>query len=90
MFGQKENTTTWMNYLVKDQWKNRNIVSVHTTDSSSDQGLTVLDSNCWDSMVAFFKAVQSATQIHFSNGSPVEAARALSEPVKIIAYLNIL
>lgn len=80
MFGQKENTTTWMNYLVKDQWKNRNIVSVHTTDSSSDQGLTVLDSNCWDSIVAFFKAIQSYSELNTNE----------ELGVKIIAVLNIL
>lgn len=88
MFGQKENTTSWMHYVVKDQWKNRNILSVHSNDSSNDQGLHILDPKCWENMILFFKSIQVTNEITVEN--PTELRRPLSEPVKIIAYLNVL
>ena len=85
MFGQKENTTQWMNYLVKDQWKNKNVLSVHTADSSTDQGLTILDPNCWNNMVQFFKTIQAVNEITVES-----QLNKIAEPVKVIAYLNVL
>jgi len=83
MFGQKENTTSWLNYIVKDQLKNRNVLSVHSTDSSTDQGLTILDPGCWNDMVQFFKMIKTVNEI------TVESQWGkISEPVKVIAYLN--
>ena len=84
MFGQIENTTKWMNYLVKDQFKNRNVLSVHTTDSSTDQGLTILDPKCWNNMVHFFKTTQVV------NDLTVEShLNTLFGPLKVIGYINI-
>ena len=85
MFGQEKNTTSWSNYLVRDQLNNRNVLSVHSTDSSTDQGLTILDPGCWNGMVQFFKMIKTVSEI------TVEGQWGkISEPVKVIAYLNIM
>ena len=79
LLGQKENTTSWSNHIVKDQLKNRNILSVHSTD----QGLTILDPGCWNDVVEFFKTIEAA------NETTVESQiKSNSGPVKVIAYLN--
>ena len=88
MFGQRENTTTWMNYLVKDQLDNRNVLSVHTVDGSHDQGITVLDSACWNNMVSFFQTIQVVNEITIDSQNPT--LKTLPAPVKVIAYLNVL
>ena len=86
MFGQKENTTTWMNYLVKDQLDNRNVISVHIIDGSHDQGITILDPACWGNMVTFFKSIQVVNEITIDSPS----LKTLAAPVKVIAYLNVV
>ena len=86
MFGQRENTTTWMNYLVKDQLDNRNVISVHTVDGSHDQGITILDPACWGNMVTFFKSIQVVNEITIDSPS----LKTLAAPVKVIAYLNVV
>ena len=88
MFGQRENTTTWMNYLVRDQLDNRNVLSVHTVDGSHDQGITVLDSACWNNMVSFFQTIQVVNEITIDSQNPT--LKTLPAPVKVIAYLNVL
>ena len=85
MFGKEQNTTSWMNYLVKDRFKDRNILSVHSTDCLTDQGLAILDPDCWNDMVQFFKMIKTVDEI------TVESQWGkISEPVKVIAYLNVM
>lgn len=92
MFGQKENTTEWMNYIVKDEMKNRNILSVHSKDDRlNDQGLTVLDKKCWNNMVQFFRSMLVVNEIQVESQIRTPSQyKSVSEPVKVIAHLNIL
>jgi len=92
MFGQKENSTEWMSYIVKDEMKNRNIISVHSrADGLADQGLTILDAKCWDDMLKFFRSMLVVNQIQVeSQIKTPHDLKTVTEPVRIIAHLNIL
>ena len=82
MFGQEE-STTWMSYIVKDlTTKNRNVLSVHSAaDKLTDQGITVLDDACWESMITFFKSIKNVEQVDLLRNQ---------KPIKIIASLSVL
>ena len=67
---------------------NRNVLSVHTVDGSHDQGITVLDSACWNNMVSFFQTIQVVNEITIDSQNPT--LKTLPAPVKVIAYLNFL
>jgi len=92
MFGRKENSTGWMSHIVRDEIKNRNILSVHSkADGLADQGLTVLDAKCWDNMIQFFKTMQVVNQIQVeSQIQTTHDLKIVTEPVRVIAHLNIL
>jgi len=87
MFGKQptESTfhSTWMSYIVKEkQTQNRNVLSVHSAaDKLNDQGITILDSGCWEKMVTFFKGIKTVDQVDLLNNQ---------KPIKIIASLNVL
>lgn len=83
MFAKNTETNTWMSYILKNRLSNnRSVLSISSVaDQLEDQGIKVLDTQCWERMVEFFKQMR-----------PVQETDILgnSKPVKIMAKLSIL
>ena len=83
MFGKNLETSSWMSYILKNkQTQNRQVVSISAAaDQLEDQGIKVLDSQCWEQIVTFFKSMKPVQQVDILNNN---------KPVKIIAKLSVL
>lgn len=82
MFGKNLETSTWMSYIVKDTvTMNRNVLSVHNAaDNLNDQGIKILNSECWERVVEFMKSMKDAKTVDIMKND---------RPVKIIANLSV-
>ena len=82
MFAKNMETSTWMNYIVKDNVNmNRNILSVHSAaDNLNDQGIKILNPKCWERVVEFMKSMKDAKNVDIMKNE---------RPVKIIANLSV-
>ena len=98
MYPQRENSTEWMDYRVKsmeptEKWTttggdDRTIISLHGDQKMSDKGLRVINPECWDDMIRFFKTLKVVDTIEIKKETL--SHKTWTDSVKVIANIRLL
>lgn len=95
MFPQRENSTEWLDYRVKAingrrEWskEERTIISLHGDQKMNDKGLRVINPECWDDMVRFFKTLRVVDTIDVKKETL--SRKTWTDSAKVIANLRLL